>query len=114
MQVNVIEQTDDYSLVALTGRLDMVGVQEIEEEFLKQTAERRKHTIVDLVELEFLSSFGMGMLMKCASVLKLNDARLVLLNPQELITELLETSGLNQFFEVFDDKDKAILSVLGR
>ena len=86
----------------------MLGVQRIEKDFLAATAERRKPTLIDLAELEFLSSFGLGMIMKCAAVLRANNVKMALLNPQPLVEDLFEMTRVNEFIPILADKEEAL------
>lgn len=108
MEMKIIEQSEDLSHVALVGRLDIMGVQQIEKAFLEATAARRKATIVDLADVTFVSSFGLGMIMKCATVLMANTLKLVLLSPQPTVGELLVTTGMDKLFCVCQGKDEAL------
>ncbi|NOZ21273.1 MAG: STAS domain-containing protein [Planctomycetes bacterium] len=108
MKLKTLQQDEDLSCVALEGRLDMMGVQQIEKDFLEATAARRKPTLIDLVDLEFMSSFGLGMLMKCASVLRANNVKVALLNLQPPVKELIEMTKVDQLLPVMDDKQAAL------
>ena len=96
------------------GRLDILGVQEIESEFLACTASRKKPTLVDMSEVSMLTSFGMGMLIKCAKELETSGAKMVLLNPQELVEEILNSAGLERMFAIAHDEDEALEILQGR
>lgn len=108
MELEIFQQDESLSCVALRGRLDMMGVQQVEKDFLEATAARRKPTLIDLIGLEFMSSFGLGMLMKCASVLRANSIAVVFVNPQPQIQELFEMTKVDQLFTIMDDRQAAL------
>ena len=108
MELKVIEQSDELTHVALSGRLDIMGVQEIESEFLACTASAKKPTMIDIADVSFVSSFGLGMIMKCAAILRANNLKAVLLNPQPMVAQLLEISNIGLFIAVAEDKDTAL------
>lgn len=114
MEMKIIEQSDSLTHVALEGRLDITGVQQIERRFLDATAARKKPALIDLCDVSFMSSFGLGMLIKCAAILKVSAIKMVLLCPQPSIKQLLETTQLHQFIAVMDDKDEALKFLQGK
>jgi len=62
----VIEANDTLTHLALRGRLDVTGVEQVERELTKHTVARRKPAIVDICAVEILASIGVGMLVKNA------------------------------------------------
>ena len=62
----VIEANDALTHVALQGRLDVSGVEQVEAELTKQTVARRKPAIVDISAVDILASIGIGMLVRVA------------------------------------------------
>ena len=66
MELSIIESNDTLTHVALSGRLDAVGVQQVGTRFQGVTASRGKPTIIDLSNVEFIASLGLGMLLSCA------------------------------------------------
>ena len=65
-EIVVIEANDVLTHVALRGRLDLTGVEQVEGELTKQTVPRRKPTIIDISAVEILASIGVGMLIRIA------------------------------------------------
>lgn len=69
-----------------------------------------KNIILNLQEVNYIDSSGLGELMRTYS--SINDAggRLKLLHVTNRIRELLEVAKLVTFFEIFDDEKDAIAS----
>jgi anti-sigma B factor antagonist len=88
MELKVVE-AGEVTHVALAGRLDVAGVSAVEVKFLAHTATRRKPAIVDLSGVTFLGSLGIGMLVGSAKSLALHGARMVLLDPQEMVEKTI-------------------------
>ena len=65
-EIVVVEANDTLTHVALRGRLDLTGVEALEEELARQTVARRKPAIVDISAVDLLPSIGIGMLIKIA------------------------------------------------
>ena len=94
MELSVIQSTDRLTHVALSGRLDAVGVQQVGTRFQGVTASRGKPTIIDLSNVEFIASLGLGMLLSCARSLHGRGVRAVIVNPQPLVAKALETAHM--------------------
>jgi anti-anti-sigma factor len=108
MELKEITITDDLTHVALKGRLDISGVQDVELKFANIVGQRGKPTIVDLSEVEFLASLGMRMLLSVAKALKARGTKMVLLNPQPAVEEALETAGFGAVLAIEKDFDQAL------
>ena len=107
MDIQVLEAGDSLSRVALAGMLDLGGVSEVETKFLAATVARGKPTIVDLKELSFISSLGMGMLLTAVKGLKRKGAKLVLLHPQPNIVMAMKAARLSELLPMTDSEEQA-------
>ena len=54
MQVDVVDRNDGVVEVALVGKMDTLGADEINLEFHSRTAVQQRPTLVDLSQLEFI------------------------------------------------------------
>jgi anti-anti-sigma factor len=108
MELRVIAQEPNLTHVALIGRLDVPGVQTIEEEFLRQTAARGQSTLVDLSEVTFMGSTGLRMLMKAVKSLHARGAKMVLLKPQPLVEQSLMYVAFNKLMPIESDPGRAL------
>jgi anti-anti-sigma factor len=113
MEIKHIEHADDVTRVALKGRLDTLGVDAIEARFNAALVPRGKHSIVDLSEVEFLSSLGVRMLLTAAKALKRKGARLVLVGARPLVGEALRHSAIDQLIPVAADSSAAAALLRG-
>jgi anti-anti-sigma factor len=86
--------------VSLFGRLDILGVQQIESNFAMMTSTQRKSVIIDLARLELMSSIGLGMLISNANNLYAHGKRMVVLNPQKRVERVIRMAGLDQILPI--------------
>lgn len=107
MELKVHRKDDQVTHLALTGRLDVIGVQQIEMHFTVHTVSHRKPTVADLAEVTFLSSLGVRMLLTSAKALSAHNAKLVLLNPSPQVLQVLELGRLTAIMPVETDLDRA-------
>ncbi len=108
MELKVITTDEVYSHLALVGKLDIAGVGAIENKFLGYTAARKKSAIVDLSEVPFMGSMGLRLFLSSAKALGLAQKKLILLNPQPMVKEVLDASGIGDVVAIVHDKDEAL------
>lgn len=100
MRLKVIRDDDAVNHIALTGRLDVQGVNDIQYDFLRQTISLPKPTMVDLSEVNYIASVGIGMLISAAKHLERHGAKLVLLNPSQRVRETLEAAVIGHVIPI--------------
>src|SRR5437016_3135842 len=108
MELHTGDSTDALTRIALVGMLDMVAVGEIETQFMAATASRGKNTIVDVSQLSFIASLGMGVLVSAYKALKRKGARMVLLAPQADVESALVAARLQEILPIAHSEDEAL------
>ncbi len=108
MQLTVIRADDSITHVVLLGRLDIQGVNRIQDQFVFNTTVRRKATLVDLSQVSFIASLGMGMLVGAAKTLQRQGAKMVLLSPTDLVRNALETAGIQHVIPIVSEEQAAL------
>ena len=108
MELHTGESSDTLTRVALVGMLDMVAVGEIETKFLAAAASRGKNTIVDISQMSFIASLGMGVLVSAYKALKRKGAKMVLLNPQADVESALIAARLQEILPIAHGEDEAL------
>jgi anti-anti-sigma factor len=113
MEIKVLNSDATYSHVALIGKLDIVGVGEIENKFLGYTAARKVGSVVDLSGVTFVGSMGLRIFLSAAKALHLEKKKLVLLNPTPLVKDVLDASGIGDVVPIETDLQAAIATAQG-
>ncbi len=106
MELNTFDSGNGITGVGLSGSLDIVGVAEVEMEFI-QIAALGKSMIVDLSEVSFLASLGMRMLLSAAKKLHADGRKMVLVAPQSAVRAALEIVGFQMLLPVVQTLDEA-------
>jgi anti-anti-sigma factor len=102
------ELLDDHALlITLDGRLDVEGTQAIDMKFTALTATKKASVLVDMGKVSFLASIGMRTLLSCAKAASKRGGRMVLVNPQPLVREVLDRSGVSSLIPVYEDLETA-------
>ncbi len=113
MEMTILQRDDDITHVILTGRLDTIAAEQFETSFSDATAARNRPAIVDLSQVEFMASRGIGMLLVNGKKLARAGHKLVLLNPQEIVASNLLASRTEVIMPVAYDTDEAIRILRG-
>ena len=106
IELEVVTGSTDVSHVKLKGRLDALTLRQIDVRFHGETAARRRPAIVDISELDFITSLGIGMLFGCAKSLRTHGATMVLIGSTGFVDNALRTVGVNEvipFAETMED-----------
>ncbi len=108
MELKVIRQDDHMTHLALSGRLDLNAVEEIGLKFTATAVSRRKPTLIDISEVEYIASLGLRMLLTAAKSLDRYGVKMMLLSPQPDVEEVLKTVGFDKIMPVEHEKERAL------
>jgi anti-sigma B factor antagonist len=75
--------------------MDIDGTQKIDTRLTVATASESANVVVDLSGVDFMSSIGIGVLVRAANALKQRQGKIVLLNPQPGVFRVLEATQIN-------------------
>jgi len=99
--------------VVLSGRLDMLGMEEIALKLTSLTAIKPLPVILDLRDESFLASIGIRSIISSARALDQKGGRMViLLGDNELVKATLESTGIDDVIPMVVDEDQAERDVL--
>jgi anti-sigma B factor antagonist len=89
--------------IALAGRMDTAGAQEIDLRFTGLATTRAALIVVDLSQVSFLASMGIRTLLSAARALVRRGGRMVLASPQPLVGEILKVADIDSLIPVYAD-----------
>lgn len=64
--------------------------------------------IIDISEVRYMNSSGIGVLITILTKLRNKDGEVVLLNPSDQVKKLLVITKLNNIFSIYDTKEEAL------
>lgn len=106
MQITISEFGDAAKKVVLTGKLDIAGAEHIGLP-LATVAGSKTNIIVDMVGVEFIASIGIRHLVMAAKTVARASRKLILLDPNPMVTDVLTTAGLGDFLPIVRSEDEA-------
>jgi anti-sigma B factor antagonist len=73
-------------------------------------ASGEKKVLLNLREVDYMDSSGIGEMVRCHMTLRRLGGQLKLANPSRTIYNLLQVTVLNRIFEIYDDEANAVKS----
>lgn len=99
--------------IKLIGKLDIVGVNQIDVEFSGYCSGEKPLVIVDLSGVDFMASIGIRMLTMNAKSIATRGGKLALLNPSPEVKEILEITGIPAVIPMYEQVESAQAVLLG-
>ena len=95
------------SIFTMIGQLwrkeDLVALESAVDEALSV---KRPLIVLDTNRLSFINSQGLGLLVRCHVKVKEQGAQLIILNPNEAISDVIELSGFGMFMTIVFSKEE--------
>jgi|GEM_PF-268337 len=108
MEFKVVKSDPGFTQVALSGKLDLAGEQEIGDRFRSLIESRGTSFLVDMSQVSYMASLGIRLLFGCAKTLAGRGRKLVVVNPQPMVKETLLSSGTAKFIPVVKSTEEAL------
>jgi anti-sigma B factor antagonist len=105
--VAAVEQRGDTVIVCLAGELDLYNADDARAAIGEAAGQKPERVIVDLSQVTFVDSTGLGVLVEGRTKLE-NRKALLLAAPQVETRRALEVSGLDRYFPAYDTVDDAL------
>jgi len=112
MELQYSELEGGVRLIKLNGILDMNGTYRIEVDFVRHCAGEIVRVLVDLSEVTYLSSIGIPMLINAAKSVVRPGGKMILLNPQKAVEDVLDLAGISLIIPVCKDLNTAGLELV--
>ena len=101
------EKRDGVVIVAPRGRLDVNTSAELEKRLLDKVAAGETLFVVDLLDIEYISSAGLRVLLLLAKKLKERSGRVVLSSLGPAVRQVFELAGLLPVFAIEASREQA-------
>ncbi|MBW7856903.1 MAG: STAS domain-containing protein [Leptonema sp. (in: Bacteria)] len=103
------KKVNDKLIVYLEGRLDVTVATEVEEQLIKLIDEDgERHIILNLDQVEYMSSSGFRACIAILRKLKQRDGSLKLSNIRASVKRIFDVIELTSLFDIYDDETAAL------
>lgn len=103
----MVVEDESCVVIGLAGSASLGSVDEMEKQFDRVVAASPNHVTLDLRQLRFISSLGMGLILSLAQRLRANGGTLRLINLQPRIREMFEMTYLTRVLDICESNDLA-------
>lgn len=103
-----LSERDGYSVLAVSGEVDVATVPRLREQLHGLVAQGDTQIVVDLDNVEFLDSTGLGVLVGALKRVRSSGGELYLVCTQPRIRKVFEVTGLTKVFSIHDSVDEAV------
>jgi len=97
-------------VISLKGRLDAVTTPVLEKDLTELLAGGERFLVLDLGDLDYISSAGLRTLLVVTKRLREKQGRLLLASLKSVVREVFEISGFSSIIPIFESVDAAISS----
>ncbi len=108
VQFRASEADPDFTVLSLSGRLDIEAVQVATPTVRSALEQSAAGMVVDLREVDFISSSGFRMLLAVYQEAQRAGKALALAHPQPAVYKIFKVAGLDTRFSFFDDQSDAV------
>ncbi len=106
------QSTNNVSVLDLKGELDEIGVQSLTEQIEPLLSDSEvKKLVLNLHELEFINSKGIGYLVSIHTHMAKDSRSLILVDANEPVMDVISLVGLTTIISYHSDLDSALKSV---
>ncbi len=107
MNITVTEQ-DTLCIVALSGRMDATSVSLFEERCKEQLEKGFSKVLVDMTELEYISSAGLRGILMMEKMSKVKKSVLVFFGLQSMVYDVFKISSFLSILKICNTKEEAL------
>jgi anti-anti-sigma factor len=99
---------EDAVILRLSGQLREVGADQLREELDDLLEQGYSKIVFDLSELSFISSVGLGQMMRAFRAATSSDGYVRIVNPQPLVEEVFRFTKLHTLIAIFPTVEDAL------
>jgi len=98
----------DAVVLALSGKLDATTAKTFEDKILGVINSGAQRLVVDLAQLEYVSSSGLRVFLLAAKRLRVTDGKIVLCGLQDHVRQVFDLAGFSSIISIYGSRDDAI------
>ncbi len=95
-------------LLAVKGRIDALSAPEFEKELVEWIEKGETNFIIDLGDLDYISSAGLRSILATAKKLKANEGQILLSSLKDAVKEVFEISGFSSIIPIYESVETAL------
>ena len=101
----------DVVILALSGKLDVTTAKTFEEKIIGVINSGTQRLVVDLSQLDYVSSSGLRVFLLAAKRLQTMDGKIVLCSMKDHVRQVFDLAGFSSMLSIYASRDEAIKSI---
>ncbi|KGX90578.1 positive regulator of sigma-B activity [Pontibacillus halophilus JSM 076056 = DSM 19796] len=98
-----VANKENENIVSLSGEIDAYTAPKLKETLLPLTKGENTVVTVDLAEVNYMDSTGLGVFISALKSTKETNSELKLINPNDRVMRLFEITGLTEIINIQDE-----------
>ena len=108
MEIKIRKNDDDIHLLELSGALDLSSSEQLKQLVMRMIENKVEHFFINLKEVDYINSSGIGSLIFISSTLKKLNGSLVIIVPEGPVMNALEVTRLKSYFTIASSLKEAL------
>lgn len=109
MELSLSTRTQgEHTVLGVGGEIDVYTAPQLRERLIELVEGGQQHIVVDMEQVEFLDSTGLGVLVGGLKRVRAQDGSLRLVCGQERILKIFRITGLEKVFGIYPSVDEAV------
>lgn len=94
-------------ILAIEGEVDVYTSPQLKQDIIQYAEQGVKHLIINLAQVEYLDSTGLGVLIGGLKRMRENNGNMALVGPGMRISRIFEITGLDKIFDIYATEEEA-------
>lgn len=108
-----LEHLGDHSVIVLSGEVDVYSAPKLRDTIKNLVEEGRYRIVVDLEDVAFLDSTGLGVLVGGLKRVRHHQGDLGIICKQERILRIFRITGLTKVFTIYSSREDLLANIKG-
>jgi anti-anti-sigma factor len=102
---------EEVHIISVSGRIDTITSKDLEAKLKEAIEERKEKIIINLAEVDYISSVGLRVLLAALKGQKQNQGSIPLVSLQPFVQNIFKITGLDKMFQIFPTDEAAFQSL---
>jgi anti-sigma B factor antagonist len=108
VQIDLQQENERVTIIAPRGRIDMASAPAFREQVKQLVESGSKHVVVDLGDVSFIDSSGLGAIIGCLKMARQADGELRIACANQQVLLVLDLTSLNRVLPPYESVEEAI------
>jgi anti-sigma B factor antagonist len=109
LNLNIVSRSPNQEtrILSIEGEIDVYTSVQLKEHVLSAISEGVRKVVLNLSQVEYLDSTGLGVMISVLKHLRENQGNLIIVSPTTRTTRVFEITGLHKIFTIYDTEEVA-------